>query len=57
MEKPKPTCSICAWRGTCNKKYSISDPSKCLDYTLDVTIDLTSKKEKDKNEDKDRDRD
>jgi len=57
MEEPKPTCSICAWRATCNKKYSITDPSKCLDYTRDLTIDLTPKKEKDKNEDKNRDRD
>ncbi|UOD35234.1 hypothetical protein DSN97_02525 [Deferribacteraceae bacterium V6Fe1] len=57
MEEPKPTCSICAWRATCNKKYSITDPSKCLDYTRDLTIDLSPEKEKDKDEDKDRNRD
>ncbi|ADR18658.1 hypothetical protein [Calditerrivibrio nitroreducens] len=51
----KPSCSICAWRGTCNKKFSIKDPSKCIDFSLDVTIDLPEdedddKKEKDKSE-------
>ncbi|MGB9731254.1 MULTISPECIES: hypothetical protein [Calditerrivibrio] len=50
----KPSCSICAWRGTCNKKFSIKDPSKCIDFSLDVTIvlpdDEDDKKEKDKPE-------
>ncbi|MDK2791211.1 MAG: hypothetical protein PWQ25_74 [Deferribacteres bacterium] len=55
MQEPKPTCSICAWRATCNKKYSITDPSKCLDYTRDLTIDIKGT-DKEKDEDKDRNR-
>jgi hypothetical protein len=56
MEEPKPTCSICAWRATCNKKYSITDPSKCLDYTRDLTIEIKTEGKEEQNEDKDRDR-
>ena len=29
---------ICAWRGGCNKQFSIADPSHCPDYTLDVSV-------------------
>ncbi|MCX8084117.1 MAG: hypothetical protein N3C60_04275 [Calditerrivibrio sp.] len=43
----KPSCSICAWRGTCNKKFSIKDPSKCLDFSFDVTLDIPCNDEKD----------
>jgi len=34
------TCSLCAWRGTCAKKFSISasDLLHCTDYTRDLTI-------------------
>lgn len=39
-EKKKITCVVCAWRATCNKKYSIKDPSRCLDFSLDVTLDI-----------------
>ncbi len=38
MSTGKITCSICAWRENCRKKYSIVDPSKCIDFTRDVTI-------------------
>lgn len=38
MENERPSCSICAYRETCNKKYSITDPSKCLDYTRDLRL-------------------
>ena len=48
MSEKKPSCSICAWRENCNKKYYIKDPSKCPDYTLDLTIpDDEDKEEKD----------
>ncbi|MCB4203400.1 hypothetical protein LF845_00330 [Deferribacterales bacterium Es71-Z0220] len=56
MGEPKPTCSICAWRATCNKKYSIADPSKCLDYARDLTIEIKTEGKEEQNEDKDRDR-
>lgn len=45
----KPSCSICAWRGTCNKKFSIKDPSKCIDFSLDITIDIKTTENKDEN--------
>jgi hypothetical protein len=38
MSAQKITCAICAWRENCRKKYSIVDPSKCIDFTRDVTI-------------------
>lgn len=56
MEEPKPTCSICAWRATCNKKFSVVDPSRCVDYTRDLSVKIEEKGEK-KDEDKNRNRD
>jgi len=38
MADKKQSCSTCAYRQTCNKKYSITDPSKCLDYTRDLLL-------------------
>ncbi|MBB5022201.1 hypothetical protein [Desulfurispira natronophila] len=35
----KVTCSTCAWRGDCKKKFSIADPSRCPDYVADVAIE------------------
>jgi len=40
IQKNKVTCAVCAWRATCNKKYSITDPSRCLDFSLDVTLNI-----------------
>jgi hypothetical protein len=36
-------CSVCAWRGTCQKKYSFdqSGSAKCPDYTRDLTLSDT----------------
>lgn len=32
-------CGICAWRGTCQKKFSLPhDAIHCPDYSKDVTI-------------------
>jgi hypothetical protein len=33
-------CSVCAWRGTCQKKYTFdqSGSAKCPDYTRDLTL-------------------
>lgn len=42
-------CAICAWRATCQKKFSISGRNlRCPDFTRDLTI---------KNEAKDEDED
>ncbi|MEF3254397.1 MAG: hypothetical protein K6348_02340 [Deferribacterales bacterium] len=51
-KKIKPSCSICAWRGTCNKKFSIKDPSRCIDFTLDLTIDFGDDKQDDSKSEK-----
>ena len=48
MTDMKITCSICAWRENCKKKYSIIDPSKCLDFTRDITIKAPSENKDDK---------
>ncbi len=34
----KPSCVLCAWRRDCKKQYSMVDPSRCQDFTLDVLI-------------------
>jgi hypothetical protein len=39
-DKIKPSCAICAWRGSCNKKFYIKDPSKCVDFSFDITLDI-----------------
>ena len=42
MEKPSGVsgCVVCAWRATCNKKFSVSKAERfsCPDFTMDVTI-------------------
>ena len=47
MSEEKKTCAVCAWREHCKKKYSIVDPSKCLDFSRDVTIKAKSQKDED----------
>ena len=45
MSGIRPSCVICAWRAGCQKKYSITNPATCPDFTLDVSIkDLPGKK-------------
>ena len=34
----KPSCVICAWRASCKKQFSMTDPSRCPEYTRDVLI-------------------
>ena len=32
-------CAICAWRATCQKKFSVSGRDmRCADFTEDITI-------------------
>lgn len=39
-------CGICAWRGTCQKKFSLpQDALHCPDYSRDVTIKNRPEKE------------
>lgn len=55
MGTEKRYCSICAWRGTCTKRFSVSTDSNgmvhCPDFTRDLSIkdkdiDETEKKDK-----------
>ncbi|MFC1855389.1 hypothetical protein ACFL2A_02450 [Thermodesulfobacteriota bacterium] len=40
MKDDRKACGICAWRGTCAKKFSMSAGAvlHCIDYTRDLTI-------------------
>lgn len=52
MTNDQTICVICAWRLTCNKKFSMdgSSSTRCPDFTRDVTLKVTegSDEEKDK---------
>lgn len=40
-------CVICAWRATCQKKFSISGKNiHCADFVKDITIKEKTEKEK-----------
>lgn len=43
MKNERTICVICAWRETCNKKFSMdgSTTTRCLDFTRDVTLKQT----------------
>ncbi len=34
----RPSCVICAWRGDCKRQFSVSDPSRCPEFSLDVSV-------------------
>jgi hypothetical protein len=40
MESNRTICVICAWRQTCNKKFSmdVATTTKCPEFTRDVTL-------------------
>ena len=38
MTLDRALCAICAWRGTCNKKFMLGSGVYCPDYTKDVSI-------------------
>jgi hypothetical protein len=40
-------CSICAWRATCQKKFSISGRDmRCADFVKDLEIEKKAEEEK-----------
>jgi hypothetical protein len=47
MSKEIPeVCAVCAWRATCQKKFSLSGRNiRCPDFVRDVTIGDTKKEE------------
>jgi hypothetical protein len=40
MDDDRTICVMCAWRQTCNKKFSMdgATTTRCADYTRDVTL-------------------
>ncbi|MHB8172985.1 MAG: NTPase [Nitrospirota bacterium] len=34
----KPSCVICAWKETCKKQFSMTDPSRCPEFSRDVRV-------------------
>jgi hypothetical protein len=39
MTEPHSICAVCAWRETCQKKFSLSGRDvNCSDFTRDITI-------------------
>jgi len=40
MSDERTICVICAWRATCNKKFSMdgSTTTRCPEFTKDVTL-------------------
>ncbi len=42
-------CIVCAWRATCQKKFSVSGSDiKCSDFVKDVSIKEKSEEEEEK---------
>jgi len=50
MEDKKISCSVCAWRATCKKRFSISGDVAlhCPDFTFDLTLKKKDQKKEDK---------
>ncbi|HMK37118.1 MAG TPA: hypothetical protein VK463_18745 [Desulfomonilaceae bacterium] len=50
----KTLCVICAWRQTCNKKFSMdgATTTKCPDFTRDVTLKQPASHDQDEQEKK-----
>ena len=52
IESKKEICVLCAWRESCQKKFSISGKDmRCADFVRDLSIP-DEQKEKDKGKDK-----
>ena len=51
MDAEKRYCSVCAWRATCQKRFSITTDSRgmvnCIEFTRDLTIKDSEIEEKD----------
>jgi hypothetical protein len=46
MSGKKELCVICAWRGSCQKKFSMKAGRRCPDFSKDLTIKEQSEEEK-----------
>lgn len=50
MTAKRDICAVCAWRATCNKKYSVSAKGiRCADFVRDVTLGPEEESEKKSN--------
>ncbi|HMK44963.1 MAG TPA: hypothetical protein VK445_12580 [Dissulfurispiraceae bacterium] len=38
MSSEQQLCILCAWRGTCQKQFSMKPGLRCPDYAKDLTI-------------------
>ncbi len=49
MSDEKTICVVCAWRQTCNKKFSMdgATTTRCTDYTRDITLRQPESEEQD----------
>ena len=54
MEGEKTLCVVCAWRLTCNKKFSMdgTTTTRCPEYTRDVTLTPPKDEHEQKQEDR-----
>lgn len=51
MASKQNICVICAWRATCQKKFSVSGKDfKCADYVRDVSIKIETADEEEKSD-------
>jgi len=50
VPEEKTICVVCAWRETCQKKYSFSSSGvmKCPDYTRDLKLPTNNDKTREK---------
>ena len=55
MSSTKLICAICAWRATCQKKFTVSGRDlRCAEFVRDVTIKEESEEEAATEEKKDK---
>ncbi len=47
MDENVVLCAVCAWRGTCVKKYSVSSIEifNCPDFVRDITLSVSGYEE------------
>lgn len=39
MTAERNICAVCAWRASCNKKFSVSGKEiRCVDFVRDITL-------------------
>ncbi len=47
MDAEKTVCVTCAWRQTCNKKFSVdgTTTTRCIEYTRDLALKVPKTEE------------